>query len=126
MLVRPEPGRQAGRYLEGLLSGAQRKNGWPSAEQIGDARRWRTQRVLSHALWDRDAARDICRDYLIEHIGSPDAVLVVKETGFPKKGTHSAGAACQYSRNAGRVGTRWPSWLKRFSAGAGDEGRTLL
>src|SRR5512143_3337290 len=59
LFVRPEPRRQAGLYLEGLLSAAQRKNGWQLAEQIGDARPWRTQRVLSHVLWDEDAARDL-------------------------------------------------------------------
>jgi SRSO17 transposase len=103
LFVRPEPRRQAGLYLEALLSGAQRKNGWQLAEQIGDARPWRTQRVLSHVQWDEDAARDICRDYVIEHIGSSDGVLVVDETGFLKKGTHSAGVARQYSGTAGRI-----------------------
>jgi SRSO17 transposase len=103
LFVRPEPRRQAGLYLEALLSGAQRKNGWQLAEQIGDARPWRTQRVLSHVHWDQDAARDIGRDYVIEHLGSPDGVLVVDETGFLKKGTHAAGVAPQYSGTAGRV-----------------------
>src|SRR3954449_3204246 len=103
LFVRPEPRRQAGRYLEALLSGAPRKNGWQLAEQIGDARPWRTQRVLSHVHWDQDAARDIGRDYVIEHLGSPDGVLVVDETGFLKKGTHAAGVAPQYSGTAGRV-----------------------
>jgi SRSO17 transposase len=103
LFVRPEPRRQAGLYLEALLSGAQRKNGWQLAEQIGDARPWRTQRVLSHVQWDQDGARDICRDYVIAHIGSPDGVLVVDETGFLKKGTHSAGVARQYSGTAGRI-----------------------
>src|SRR3954470_14228362 len=59
LFVRPEPRRQAGRYLEALLSGAPRKNGWQLAEQIGDARPWRTQRVLSHVQWDQDAARHL-------------------------------------------------------------------
>jgi SRSO17 transposase len=103
LFVRPEPRRQTGLYLEGLLGGVERKNGWQLAEQIGDARPWRTQRVLSHVQWDQDAARDICRDYVIEHIGHPDGVLVVDETGFLKKGTHSAGVAPQYSGTAGRV-----------------------
>src|SRR3712207_9148360 len=52
LFVRAEPRRQAGLYLEGLLSAVKRKNGWQLAEQIGDARPWRTQRVLSHVLWD--------------------------------------------------------------------------
>ena len=38
LFVRPEPRRQAGLYLEALLSSAERKNGWQLAEQIGDAR----------------------------------------------------------------------------------------
>jgi len=103
LFVRPEPRRQTGLYLEALLSGAQRKNGWQLAEQIGDARPWRTQRVLSHVQWDQDAARDLCRDDVIEHIGSADGVLVADELGFLKKGTHSAGVARQDSGTAGRI-----------------------
>ncbi len=57
LFVRLEPRRQAGLYLEALLSSTERKNGWQLAEQIGDARPWRTQRVLSHVLWSQDKAR---------------------------------------------------------------------
>src|SRR5690242_14232611 len=72
-------------YLEALLSSAERKNGWQLAEQIGDARPWRTQAVLSQALWSQDKARALCRSYVVEHLGAPDGVLVVDETGFLKK-----------------------------------------
>jgi SRSO17 transposase len=123
LFVRPEPRRQAGLYLEGLLSGAQRKNGWQLAEQIGDARPWRTHRVLSHVQWNQDAARDICRDYVIEHIGSPDGVLVVDETGFLKKGTHSAGVARQYSGTAGRIEN---CRIGVFLAYASNKGHALI
>jgi SRSO17 transposase len=100
---RPEPRRQVGLYLEGLLSVAERKNGWQLAEEIGDARPWRTQRVLSHVLWDADAAQELCRDYVFEHLGAADGVLIVDETGFLKKGEHSVGVARQYSGTAGRI-----------------------
>ena len=80
-----------------------RKNGWQLAEAIGDARPWRTQRVLSHVLWDEEAARDLCREHVVERLGAEDAVLVVDETGFLKKGRHSAGVARQYTGTAGRV-----------------------
>jgi SRSO17 transposase len=40
---------------------------------------------------------------VVEHLGAPEAVLVVDETGFLKKGQHSAGVARQYSGTAGRV-----------------------
>jgi SRSO17 transposase len=99
LFARAEPREQAGRYLEGLLGPVERKNGWQLAEAIGDARPWRTQRVL----WDEEAARDLCRDHAVGHLGAEDAVLVVDETGFLKKGRHSAGVARQYSGTAGKV-----------------------
>ncbi len=43
------------------------------------------------------------RDYVLENLGSEDAVLVVDETGFLKKGEHSVGVKRQYSGTAGRT-----------------------
>jgi SRSO17 transposase len=103
LFVRSEPRRQAGLYLEGLLSAVERKNGWQLAEHLGDARPWRTQRLLSHVQWDEEAARDLCRAYVAEALADREAVLIVDETGFLKKGTKSAGVARQYSGTAGRV-----------------------
>src|ERR671917_45718 len=123
LFVRAEPRRQAGLYLEGLLSAAKRKNGRQLAEQIGDARPWRTQRVLSHVLWDQDAARDLCRDYVLEHLGADDGVLIVDETGFLKKGEHSAGVARQYSGTAGRIEN---AQIGVFLAYASSKGHALI
>src|SRR3954452_21964819 len=105
LFVRAEPREQAGRYLEGLLGPVERKNGWQLAEHLGDARPWRTQRVLSHVLWDEEAARDLCREHAVERLGAEDAVLVVDESGFVKKGRHSAGVARQYCGTVGKVET---------------------
>ena len=123
LFVRAEPRAQAGRYVEGLLGPIQRKNGWQLAEHLGDARPWRTQRVLSHALWDEEAARDLCRDYAVERLGAESAVLVVDETGFLKKGRHSAGVARQYSGTAGRVEN---SQVGVFLAYASRRGHALI
>jgi SRSO17 transposase len=123
LFVRAEPRRQAGLYLEGLLSAVKRKNGWQLAEQIGDARPWRTQRVLSHVLWDQDAARDLCRDYVFEYLETPDGVLIVDETGFLKKGGHSAGVARQYSGTAGRIEN---AQIGVFLAYASSKGYALI
>jgi SRSO17 transposase len=103
LFVRAEPREQAGRCLEGLLAPVERKNGWQLAEAIGDARPWRTQRVPSHVLWDEDAARDLCREHAVERLGAEDAVLVVDETAFARKGGHSAGVARQYCGTLGKV-----------------------
>src|SRR3954451_3573818 len=79
LFVRAEPREQAGRYLEGMLGPVERKNGWQLDEQLGGARPWRTQRVLSHVLWDEGAPRHLCRDHAVERLGAGDAVLVVDE-----------------------------------------------
>lgn len=100
---RAEPRRQVGLLLEGLIGGAERKNGWQLAEYAGDPAPWRMQALLGRTLWDQEKARDICRDYVIEHLGDPSGVLVLDETGFLKKGSHSVGVARQYSGTAGRI-----------------------
>ena len=120
---RTEARRQASLYLAGLLSAAERKNGWQLAEQIGDARPWRTQRVLSRAVWEADAARDPCRAYVIAHLGADDGVLVIDETGFLKKGAKSAGVARQYSGTAGRVEN---CQIGVFLAYASERGHALI
>src|SRR5207253_3350155 len=47
--------------------------------------------------------RDDVRDYVIEHLGDPGAVLVVDETGDVKKGTATAGVQRQYTGTAGKI-----------------------
>jgi SRSO17 transposase len=54
-------------------------------------------------VWDHDAVRDDVRDYLVEHLGDPEAVLVVDETGDLKKGTATVGVQRQYTGTAGRI-----------------------
>lgn len=100
---RAEPRRRAMAYLRGLLSPAERKNSWQVAEMSGDATPYGVQHLLRRALWDPEAVRDALRHYIMQHLGDPEAVLVLDETGFLKKGRHSAGVARQYSGTAGRV-----------------------
>jgi SRSO17 transposase len=101
--ARSEPRRRAVGYLRGLLGDAGRKNGWQLAEFLGDPTPDGVQHLLARADWDADAVRDDLIGYVGEHLGHPDGVLVVDETGFLKKGTKSVGVARQYSGTAGRV-----------------------
>jgi SRSO17 transposase len=91
------------RYLAGLLERVERKNGWQLAEHLGEAGPQGVQRLLNAAHWDAAAVRDDLRRYVVEHLGAPDGVAVVDETGFLKKGTKSVGVKRQYSGTAGRV-----------------------
>jgi len=101
--ARSEPRQRAFGYLRGLLSATERKNGWQLAEYLGDPTPDGVQHLLARADWDADVVRDDLTRYAAEHLGHPDGVLVVDETGFLKKGTKSVGVARQYSGTAGRI-----------------------
>jgi SRSO17 transposase len=90
-------------YLRGLLSPAERKNSWQMAEVTGDTTPYGFQYLLGRADWAAEAVRDELRVYIRQHLGDPHAVMVIDETGFLKKGRHSAGVARQYSGTAGKV-----------------------
>jgi SRSO17 transposase len=120
---RAEPRQRALAYLRGLLSPAERKNSWQLAEVSGDAAPYGLQHLLRRALWDPDAIRDELRRYLREHLGDAHAVLVIDETGFLKKGRHSAGVARQYSGTAGRIEN---CQIGVFVAYASRHGQALL
>jgi SRSO17 transposase len=100
---RVEPRRRARAFVLGLLSDLRRKNCWTLAELAGDATPDGMQHLLAGARWDAGAVRDDLRDYVVDHLGDPGAVLVVDETGDVKKGTATAGVQRQYTGTAGRV-----------------------
>ena len=100
---RSEVRQSAGAFIEGVLSGIARKTGWQLAEQAGLDRPYRMQSLLGRSCWDADVLRDLVSQEVIACLGDRSGVLVVDETGFLKKGTHSVGVARQYSGTAGRV-----------------------
>lgn len=120
---RSEARERAKRYLAALLDRVERKNGWQLAEHLGESGPQGVQRLLNAADWDVDAVRDDLRDYVIEHLGEPDGVLICDETGFLKKGTKSVGVQRQYSGTAGRIEN---CQIGVFLGYASSRGRALL
>jgi SRSO17 transposase len=121
--ARAEVRQRLPRYLAGLLSPVERRNGWQVAEQIGEPVPDGVQRLMQGARWDVEAVRDDLRAYVVEHLGHPQAVLVIDETGFLKKGTKSVGVQRQYSGTAGRIEN---CQIGVFLAYASPRGRTFL
>ena len=64
-------------FLDGLLGSEPHKTGWMRAEAAGDPGPWRQQAILGRGHWDADALRDVVRDYALETLADPNAVLVV-------------------------------------------------
>lgn len=109
--------------MRGLIAPLERKNGWTLAEEAGHAGPDRIQRLLNRIEWDADEVLDDVRDYIVEHLGDPDSVLIVDDTGFLKKGVRSAGVQRQYSGTAGRTEN---SQIGVFLAYTTSRGRTLI
>ncbi len=113
--ARPEPRRHALLYLQAIVSEIPRKNGWQIAEHARQPHPYGMQRLLSRAVWDEAGVRDEARTFVRHALNprplllnraeqeAPFPVLVIDESGFPKRGTHSAGVQRQYCGASGQV-----------------------
>ena len=94
-------------YLSGLMLDGERKSMVPIASRLSEnpddveALRQRLQQAVNVAKWDHE---DLFRRTAIRaELELPDIeALVIDDTGFPKKGTHSVGVQRQYSGTLGR------------------------
>ena len=120
---RSEPRQRAVAYWQGLLSPVERKNGWQLAEQAGEAAPYGVQHRLGRAVWDADEVRDDLQQYVIDHLGEAEGVLMVEETGFLQKGEQSVGVQRQYAGTAGRIEN---GQVGVFLAYSTARGRTFL
>ena len=97
-------GRQsAAKYIRGLLSPIERKNGWQMAEAQGEKSPYAIQQFLYRGRWDANELMSCCREYVKDELGCDDATLIIDDTSFLKKGKMSAGVARQYSGIAGKI-----------------------
>lgn len=94
---------EAKKYIKGLLSRAERKNGWQMSEILGENTPYKMQQFIGRGRWSADELRDTLQEYVKEKFQNEKAVLVVYETGFLKQGRMSAGVQRQYSGTAGRI-----------------------
>lgn len=103
---RSKPRESALAYMRGLIAPLERKNGWTLAEQAGHAGPDRIHRLQNRIERDAEEVLDDMREYVVDNLGDPDAVLVVDGTGFLNKGVRSAG--CSGGTPAPRAARRIP------------------
>ncbi|RPK43119.1 hypothetical protein EES37_17645 [Streptomyces sp. ADI91-18] len=87
--------------MRGLIAPLERKNGWTLAEEAGHGGPDRIHRLLNGIDWDADEVLDDVRNYVVEHLGHSDAVLIVDDTGFhpiPVEPVRGAGFPRRVSR----------------------------
>jgi len=68
-LGRAETRASGGAFIDGLLSGAERKTGWMLAEEAGLDRPYRIQSLLGRSAWSADALRALMQDYVTAALG---------------------------------------------------------
>src|SRR3954449_11085606 len=115
--TRVEPRRLAFAYIRGLLAPLERRKGWTIAEHAGRRSPSAVQEMLYSPCSDPDLVRDDVRDYVVEHLGDPQGVVIGDDT-VREEGVRSAGVRRQYSVTAGKVencqiGTFWPTPRRR-------------
>ncbi len=102
-LGRKEVQTVAQTYVKGLLSDTRKKNAEAMALEIGEGRVRALQRLLVSARWDQDKVVSEHQRAITQLAGSRDGILIIDDTGFPKKGVFSCGVGRQYSGSIGKV-----------------------
>jgi SRSO17 transposase len=102
-MTRTRPSTSTARkYLRGLFQ-TERRNMERMEQAVPDTNEQALQHFISNSPWDAGAViRQVARtaDALLG--GHDDTLLVIDESGIPKKGKHSAGVARQYCGQLGK------------------------
>ncbi len=89
-------------YVQGLLSSLQRKNVEAIALEFGKAPRT-LQRFVESIKWDEQRVRDDCQRLVAREHAHPLAIGCLDESGTPKSGDQTVGAARQWLGCRGKV-----------------------
>src|ERR671930_1895524 len=101
---RPEGRAALERYMTGLLTELPNKNGDTIAQAVPGTSAQRLQEFLTNMQWDEEDLNRQRVQKMSAEVTRGDGVLIVDDTGFPKRGTASVGVAWQYSGTLGKVG----------------------
>jgi SRSO17 transposase len=90
-------------YLRGLLGSGGRKSIQPMAARLGLSGHDQLHHFISSPAWDEAPLWRVLAEQVDRQVGGEDAVLVVDDSGLPKKGELSVGVARQYCGEVGKV-----------------------
>jgi SRSO17 transposase len=91
-------------YISGLMSNAKAKSAEPIALEFLDKKSVRSvQKFMKNYHWDHLAMQRTHQSMLAPMIGSPEGMITVDPSEFPKKGKESVGVARQYCGAVGKV-----------------------
>ena len=91
------------KVLHGLLLRGVRANAAKTARAVPGADVDSVQHFMGRSPWDHRPIIDQLHHLTADHIGHPEAILAVDDSGFAKKGHKSFGVKRQYSGTLGKV-----------------------
>jgi SRSO17 transposase len=91
------------RYVTGLLTDLEHKTCETIASTVAGTSTERLQHLLTDAVWEATALDEQRVREMIK-VSPAGGILIVDDTGLPKKGKRSPGVALQYSGTLGKVG----------------------
>src|SRR5262245_10753410 len=104
-----KPARWAGVYLQGLLLNGERKSIEPLASRVrlpeglpSKDPEQALQQCVNQSPWDEQKVLRRYRGRMTQTFASPEGILVIDDTSFPKQGTHSVGVQRQYCGALGK------------------------
>ena len=103
LLRRSESRVSLERYATGLLADVPRKTVADLGRSLPGTSDQRLQEFLTNTSWDPVAMDRLRIERMLTSASVGDGVLVLDDTGLPKKGMASVGVARQYSGTLGRV-----------------------
>jgi len=115
----------AGVYLQGLMLDGERKSIQPLAQRVnvpgwhGDTMQ-ALQQFVNQSPWDEQAVLRTYRRLLAASLADAAGGIVIDDTGFAKKGRHSAGVARQYSGTLGKTDNCQVAVSLHYAAPNGD------
>ena len=122
--VRSEPRGNFYDYMVGQLSHLERKSIEPIAVNVKGVNSVRSmQRAISDAVWKEDKILHKHQALVCKEMGDPNGVMTFDESGFAKKGDHSAAVGRQYNGEIGKVDN---CQVGVFMGYASPKGYTLL
>jgi len=103
LYYRSEQAHWGYRYLQGLMLPIEQKTIQPMAMALEGGNIQAMQQFIGQGQWQDQKLLEKHWQLVDETLGEDDAVYVVDESGFPKKGEHSVGVARQWCGVLGKV-----------------------
>jgi SRSO17 transposase len=120
LFPRSDQFRQGRVYLHGLLLDGERKSIEPLSRRVPGGNEQALQQFVNQSPWDPAPILAAYRARMAAAFATPESVIVIDDTGFPKQGTHSVGVARQYSGTLGKTANCQVAVSLHYATAAAD------